>query len=41
MENLSRRDFLKTSTAVVAGVSLTGLAFNAPDKPLWRHSVAE
>ncbi len=41
MENLSRRDFLKTSATAAAGVSISGLAFNAPDKPLWRYSVAE
>ncbi len=41
MKNLSRRDFLKTSSAVAAGVSLSGLSFTPDAKPLWRYSVAE
>ena len=41
MENLSRRNFLKTSSLVAAGVSLSGLAVGAPEKPLFRISVAE
>lgn len=42
MENFSRRNFLKTSSVIAAGVSLSGLAQAVTsNKPLWRYSVAE